>query len=332
MRTSSYLLGLLLLHAAHSSSLFAAPPGEVVRLELIPSVQVTEGLVRIADVARLSGGSATARTKIAEQDIILLTNERAVAQVSRARVQIRLLLAGIDPATFELAGAPAVRIARGDPAINPAMIRAELLTTIASQFNADPKQFELTLTRAIEIPQWPVSPESSPRIVFYLPDQLKLGNLRTTAAIYDGATLLGKVEIYAQLGRYQMVPRTTRVVARNTPLDADNVRTERRLLTTGTGQEYAQTVIGRVTRRTLPAHALIRTRDIADRQVAEISIRSQTPVQLVARVGSVTVTMNNAIALQSGRVGDMIQVRNLESRTTHIGRITSGSRVEVITR
>ena len=221
---------------------------------------------------------------------------------------------------------------RGKATLNSDLIHEQLLKTIAEHFLADPEQFELDFTRPPEIPDWPLPAGSAPRVVFYLPERLSLGNLNTTAVIYDGKNLLGKIDVHARLSRYQNVIRTTGTINHNQPFSPQNIRTERRLLTTGTGDEFATVVIGRVARRTLPAHSLIRTRDLMEAKTQAITVRSQSPVQLVARVGGVTVTMNNAIALQSGSVGDMIQVRNLQSRTTHVGKITSSSQVEVISR
>jgi flagella basal body P-ring formation protein FlgA len=76
----------------------------------------------------------------------------------------------------------------------------------------------------------------------------------------------------------------------------------------------------------LIGHSEIRASEPAE---AEIAVRRGDRVQLFCRIGAVTAQVE-AEALQDGRTGAEIRVRNLQNGRVHRGRITAPGTVEVL--
>jgi flagella basal body P-ring formation protein FlgA len=76
--------------------------------------------------------------------------------------------------------------------------------------------------------------------------------------------------------------------------------------------------------QSVPAGRPLTTRDVVARPV----VRKGQVVEVTARQGLLAVTMK-ALALESGAVGDLIKLRNLESRREFSGQILHESKVQV---
>src|SRR5262249_3858545 len=80
------------------------------RVTLNPNVHIGDRLVRVGDVARISGGDAQQRAQIAKLDLLEIGDDESGAQVPRALVEARLLLGGMSSADFHVEGAGAAQV------------------------------------------------------------------------------------------------------------------------------------------------------------------------------------------------------------------------------
>lgn len=93
--------------AAHGGDPRGAAP---VTVALRPTVHVGDRLIRIGDVARISGGDAAQRSRVAQLDLVEFEPDESTLDVTRTLVQARLLLGGIAPAEFRIEGAAIAQV------------------------------------------------------------------------------------------------------------------------------------------------------------------------------------------------------------------------------
>jgi flagella basal body P-ring formation protein FlgA len=76
--------------------------------------------------------------------------------------------------------------------------------------------------------------------------------------------------------------------------------------------------------QSLPAGRPLTRRDVIERPV----VRKGQLVEVVAQQGALNLSMK-ALALESGAAGDLIKLRNLESRREFCGQVLHESKVQV---
>ena len=96
-------------------------------------------------------------------------------------------------------------------------------------------------------------------------------------------------------------------------------------------RQAATDVVGHKAKRNMPAQQIIRSGDVDLSSLAEnaILIKPRDVVRMIARKRGLTVVVPAGEALQQGRLGEMIRVRNPQSRKIVIGRVLSSGEVEV---
>ena len=94
-------------------------------------------------------------------------------------------------------------------------------------------------------------------------------------------------------------------------------------------------LIGRVAIRTLPALLILKDQDLEEGSfdgtgtaVRPVVIKRQDRVQMTVKVGDLKYSMRGE-ALQDGRVGETIQVQNIESKNIIRGKVLGADEVEI---
>ncbi len=87
-------------------------------------------------------------------------------------------------------------------------------------------------------------------------------------------------------------------------------------------------LMGRRARRAVAAGRLLEPDDVETEAQAAIVIQQNDLVHLLARVGPLQVKARGE-AMQNGRAGQLIQVRNTDSKAIVTGRVVDRSTVEV---
>ncbi|MEX2285673.1 MAG: flagellar basal body P-ring formation chaperone FlgA, partial [Planctomycetaceae bacterium] len=173
---------------------------------------------------------------------------------------------------------------------------------------------------------------SRPNLSFrpYLPPNAQLGNLRVKVGVFLNDRMEDVLPVSVEVRLFQTVVRAARPIDRGAVLDKDNVHVERVALTQRMDGSTADEMLGKKARRALAPGSLIQERDV-DNGLAQdpILIRPRDSVRLVARKRGLTVIVSSAEALQAGRRGDTIQVRNTTSKKIITGRVVDQSEVEV---
>lgn len=304
----------------------------LVIVSLQPVACVDEREVRVADVAAIDGGDAALRERIAQLDLADPPRPGQAVQVSREQIGFRIRIAGIDQRRFRLQGAQAARVTLGTCAVPEQEIVDAARQLVLSRLPGDPDDVAIEVARPIRGPVRVPGSKGNVRLDAELRwPQSPLGKVRVDVAISAGGTRKLVVPVDLNVRLYQNIAVSTRAIERGRPITEDMVRFDRRSIDNLSSYLTASDgPVGQRAKRPIAAGQALTKADLEP-------VPSETPpvvkqrdaVQLVARAGGLRVTAAGE-ALQDGRPGETIRVRNVDSKIIVLGRVVDRSVVEVL--
>ena len=235
-------------------------------------------LVRIGHVAQLDGGDANVREAIARLDLADFLGKDSMT-LSRDQLRFRLLIAGQDSRSFQVAGSPQCYIRKSVPAVSEESILQAARNAILDRIPEFAKHVMIT-------PACPVAP---PVLDFRPNDRILL-----QAELAQANMPLGKTTVDVTVVVNGQKRAVIHILLNVLP---------------GSTQEPGQ-----------PGQPS------ADENPVLVKLRDRVKLTANVRIGQVTMTGE---ALQEGRMGESIRIRNIDSNRTVQGRILGPGLVEV---
>jgi len=324
LRQSLAFLGLIISCASTQAA------DGVVLVKVPRTAQVQNKLVQLGDIAQITGGNPALRRQIAQLDIVERSTPDVTEKLSIEQIAFRVRLSGVPRGAFTVTGGPRVHVSWGRNRLNDHAVLESLRPQLAARLNVNPHDLELRLTR-------PLPPSVSERVGKaaelrpFLPPLVRTGIVQLKVGIYLDNQLAQTIGVSVDVRIWRRVFVTTRRVAAGETLTDEVVRIDRRALSGRVASDFADTVIGQSSRRTLRTGAVVLRSDVTGPKPAkrEIVIRTRDAVVLTARKGNLAVTLLGAEALQQGRIGDTIRVKNPRSGKIITARVVDASTVEI---
>ena len=297
-------------------------------LTLRATATVSTSQVTIGDVATLTGGEAGQHEHIAHLDLTELPLTSQPVLVSQQQIAFRLRVDGLEESAFRLEGPRFVRVSRpaGDALEDKiaATARQALEQKLPSLDDV-----AIQLNQPVRLP--PLSAdgedihlEAEVRSAIVVPSRIFV----EVGVYVRGARRFGQ-PVYFDVKKLQSAPVSLRKIEAGELFGPENFRMERVAVeSTQRTAVAAAGLVGRRARRAVPAGRILGPDDIeSDLQTLPV-IHQHDLVHLIAKVGPLQVRTKGQ-ALQEGRVGQLIQVRNSDSGATVTGRVIDRSTVEV---
>jgi hypothetical protein len=301
-------LALVLLVAAGTA--LPARAADPVVVELQESCKVRRSVVLVGSVARLSGGEAALRDRIARTDLAELKPREQNLTITRRAVEYRLQLAGIDPAAVRVIGTDRTAVTPDRRSITADEVVAAAKTEAVHWLTVPRETVTINLARPVAV-QLPEVPADEAIIITAVPHVKPVG-----------------------LGRAQM----NVVIA----------TAEEKLLALGVDLDVKQ--VARGTEQVVPAAAVMTqpppsgvtqpppvpppgpypaaaTTPAAPPGGAVI-VQARQRVTMLVRSGGLNVTAVGE-AQQPGRLGEMVQVQNIDSKKIVYARVSGPATVEI---
>jgi len=309
-----------------------------IRIALRPAASSHGKVVLIGDIADVRAPNREAKEKVARIDVADPVHAGQSARLSRSQVTIRLMLAGFDTDDFRLAGAEVVNVSydsasQGSNAkLHDAVVLDVVRAALARQLNLSPDNIHLKLMHPI---RWRADYESigpsEIRLEARLPGELKSKVLTPKAGVHVGGRLHEILELALEAQVAVEVPKARRRIWAGEMFTSDNIHFQTTRIDLQTFAELPADAIGKRAVRDVRAGDIVVQKLVtsAERVRNEILVRSRETVQLVARRGPLVVKTQKAVALDSGRLNDQVQVKNLETGRVVRGRVVQRWIVEV---
>jgi len=315
----------------------AADSRAIVTVTLRPQVEVTGPLVRLADVAEIKAPSQSLVDQLNAVDVASIESPGDTELISARLIRIRLLLEGVKASNLTMDGARFAEVTRATrskvtpanatSAIGPEDIRGRITTELAKRWLADPEDVEVQFYAAQAALGEGVAAGSSPEVE--LPDRVEPGRVSVRIRWTMDGHIQRIEQVPVDVRLRQTVVLAAASIPRGEAIDSGHLKEESRLLDSRVETVPIEQVHGLRARRSLAPGDIVTPRDVTSDQSTPV-IKPRDLVKVIARKGKLQVVLQNAEALQTGRIGDVIYLRNTNSNQNVRARIVSPREAEVI--
>ncbi|WP_010583813.1 flagellar basal body P-ring formation chaperone FlgA [Schlesneria paludicola] len=339
---------------------------ELVQLMLRSNVHVQGRVVRLGDIATISGGELQLREHLKRLDLEDTLLEGESVTITPSQIEFRLRVAGVALDNVSIRGS-AVRVTSNgfaatnevhvvsDTSSEPGVVKPESFEAEKSS-TTEEGPLEHALLEAAKrciLRKLPWSAEDVEiRLSQPLPPEIRqvrsaLG-YECQAELRNPGAAIGRVHLrlVAQgvekqtidvvtifdVRHYDTVVLTTRPLERGHKLTVADLYTDRQDVTDLTDySSRTAELVGMTTKRAMRPLTPLRQIDIESTVQANgaILVKRRDSVRIVGRLGAVSVIATGE-ALQEGRLGELIRLRNTDSNTNVQGRVTGPGEVEIL--
>ena len=294
---------------------------------------VDAGPVSIGDVTVLQAGNPAQNRRLASIDLDDAPQPGQKLTINAKQVEFRLLVAGVPQQTFLVQPNSTVLVTRKTHNLTSERIVAAARQLIATRLPW--KAAEYTLT-----PAAPVRPITG---LIVPPDQVILRpvlqsswppgrNVHLTVKVLVQEQLFATVPITMQLQRFSDTVIALRAIKQGHVINPADLHVERRDVTGETGYFTSTNhLLGQTMRVAVPALHIIRADNVIPKKTKQeplIGVRDR--VQIVAHTRGLRISTLGE-ALEAGRKGEVIRVRNVNSKKVLQARVVSRQEVLVNT-
>ena len=259
---------------------------KLVRIHLPRTVQARTELVKLGDIAQVTGGNPVRRRQIAQLDIAERPRTDDTEKLSLQQIALRVQLSGIPLSEFSVTGAQRVHVSWGSKALDDSAVLESLRPKLADRLNVDANDLQIRLTRPL--PASANSNEWGDAVLEpFLPTTVRLGPLTMRLGVYREGKLLQTLNVSVDVRLFRRIFVTDRRIAAGQQITENDVHLERRPLAQRALSDSAENVIGQTLRRTLQANEIVLQSALAAKRQtkSEVVIRARDLVALTARKG-----------------------------------------------
>lgn len=312
-----------------------AADGPLLKVTLRDRVRTTDGVLQIKHVAQLEGMPKSALKRWEELDLWDGTEEPSEEMhITRSLIAARLLLAGCQADMMTFSGATVAEVERIEPRdLTDTEVERLAQHEVAQQLGLDPERVEVRLLGpCVERLKPSDSPLGELDVIPPLP---RTNDPRITVRWIEG----GVVKSTLTCGVRIRVSRDWPAAARDLPvgqvLSAADVVTQPVWCQWTEIAPQADQCVGKRLKRGLEAQARLTLADMAVPSPASAQplpapvIKPRDLIRVSAVRGNLKVVLPSAEALQAGRPGERIRLRNLESQRVITGTVIAAGEVEI---
>jgi flagella basal body P-ring formation protein FlgA len=287
--------------------------------------------VCVRDVAEVSGGPDALRNTVMALDLADAPGRAGIVVTGR-QVSFRLKLAGIPDHLVRVTGSAETRVGLDRAVVPEKDVMAAVHKAVLARLPWTAEDLDIELVQPIAASLSVEGVLEDVRIKAEVRGSRDpLGRCETDVAIYVQGERRLSFPVYLNVRLCQKVGVLLRQVGKNELFDDTNVAFQRRPVENLRNYVTGPLALaGRKSRAQLPAgHILLLSElDEPTPEASPLLVRSGEPVKIIVRLGIVDVIATGE-ALQDGRAGQLVRVRNIESKAVKVGRVADKSIVEI---
>jgi flagellar basal body P-ring formation protein FlgA len=308
----------------------ATPPreGEETQVVLRATASAAESSVRLADIADIRGDAAVCQ-RLAELDVADLQRPGQSVTISRDYVSLRLQVAGFDAASVSVSGTKQCLVTLERQQVTSKSLLAAAERAVRKRLPANAEEVSIRLAQPVTVPTVESNASDQIRLSADLRTPAPVGRVRAEVSIYVNGQRRTFVPLFLDVTYAQEAAIVRRRVQPGEVLKESDLASERYLVDGNETPLNVAECVGKHARVALKIGQRIGEGDLEAGPVEEpLLVKNRELVRLVAKVGPLRLTAVGE-ALQDGRAGEVIRVRNVDSNKIVSGRVLERAVVEV---
>jgi flagella basal body P-ring formation protein FlgA len=324
----------LALAAAWLATAQPAPADGPVVVMLRATTLQADARVVVGDVAVVAGGDAMLRRRIAGLDLADLS-EAARSTFRKEEVAIRIQLAGVDAKSFRVEGAAQAEVRWSRPELTEEALVAAARRQLLRQVPWAAEELDIREVGTVEVPALDLGQEDRWSFEPELVGGRLAGRVQVDVGIVVNGRKVATIPVRFDVRLYQTIAVASCRIEPGESITQAHLHIDRRALEGTAASQYPapEQLIGKKARRPVqPGQVLART-DVdtavpAADSGGPVLIHIRDGVKIMAKVGHLRVTAQGE-ALQDGKAGQTIRVRNISSKAVITGRVVDKAVVEI---
>lgn len=298
-----------------------------------PEASAYADVVRIEDVALVEGGDDRLRAQIAQLDLDAFDSSHRSLTVTAQQIVYRLRIAKISLDQFEVVGPDVVSVVRRQASDERPMLERLLHSQMVAEFHLQPGDVQVQVVGPVTglLARFRLDPATT-QLRAQLPPEIPLGNQTLEVQLWDrgGRQATTTLNVTVAVLRDLVMARSN--ISRGEVLTPDRIERVRRPVTTHRVQfaSYEQ-VVGHVAQTPVQQFSLLPASAVGSvpEQENPVVVKRRDRVRVDLRTGHLMVQLRRAEAMQNGKMGDRIEVMNMDTRRTFVARVVGPGHVVV---
>ncbi len=306
---------------AHSGTAFAAQIG----IQLKESAVVHGSQVLLSSIATVSCTDPVRKKEAEDVEVRMLDLTQASDTISQRFVHIRLIVAGFRMEDLNLSGAErTVVVFQPSQKLTDTDVEAQALIVLSQAWSAEPDDLKVLLQSGL-VQTLPKNLRELDGLTLKVlpPARQSLGPVTLSVQVWNDDELLSTRSAVFDVRRRHHVAVARISLSREVPIDDSSVQFENRFMTTEVDELEPSQILGRSVRANVVAGSIVQMRDLqtATRSNAEVLVRKGEAIQVTAMARRLRTSIRNIEALEDGRLGDRIRMKNRDSGKEIVGEI-----------
>ncbi len=297
--------------------------------------QATVGIrpITLRDIASIAGDNPAVCKTVAELDVADPLGTRGSLTISRSQVAIRLQLSGLPEGLVRVEGADRVEVTAAHYALTESEVMAAARQSILKRLSSwNPDEIEMQLVQPIGVPLIVTGGKEDVTVWAEVHAAGEpLGRAQVDVSILVGGTRRLSFPLYLDIHALRQVAVAARKVEKGEALTESAVIFERRPVESQRAYVTApEALVGKKASRPLTPGTVLTVADLAaaEERLDLPLVHQRDPVKMIVHLGVVNVLAAGE-ALQDGKLGQLIRVRNVDSKQIVLGRVADKSLVEI---
>jgi flagella basal body P-ring formation protein FlgA len=298
---------------------------EELRIHLNAQAVVSDTTVLLGAIATVTCSDPLRAKAVETVDVKLLDITQPSEEISQRLVRIRLTLAGYKMEDLRMTGADRTVVVFQPPQkLTDAQVEQQASEVLSQAFNVAPEDLRVSLQSGfVQSLSAEIRDQEALELKILPPARRSLGPVTLSLQLWkDNGLLLTRSAVFDVRRRHRVaVARVS--LSREVPINETNVQFENRFLSTEVDELEPNQVVGRNVRGILVPGSIVQMRDLQTtvRSNSDMLVRKGDAIQVIAVARQLRTSIRNIEALEDGRMGDRIRMKNRDSGKEIVGEV-----------
>lgn len=312
--------------AGNASDAVSGPVmAEEIQIQLKESAVVHANQVLLSSIATVSCSDPVCKKEAEDVEVRVLDLTLASETISQRFIKIRLIIAGFPMEDLTFSGADqTVVVFQPSQKLTDTQVEEQALIVLSQALNAEPEDLKVQLQGGfVQTLPKDIREMDGLQLKFLPPARRSLGHVTLSVQAWKDDELILTRSATFDVRRRHRVAVAQISLSREVPLNEISVQFENRFMSTEVDELEPSQILGRSVRGTVVPGAIVQMRDLqtTTRANADILIKKGDSIQVIAMARRLRTSIRNIEALQDGRLGDRIRMKNRETGKEIVGEV-----------
>lgn len=294
-------------------------------------IKVSKATVQLGDIAAITAPNQATEKLLRQLDLDSFQGTSNLFRATKEQVRIRLLLAGHDVDTADIAGPDVFVVQRVDQQDTRQIVEQLVRAQLSQTFTIPESAIQVTLDANFKIANEGYIDFQSLRLEPLGRPDIPLGKVNLSAMVRDTQNKTNGLKIPVTVAIFRELAVAKMNIPRGAKLTEENIEAVRRPVSTASGSFLTVGhVLGKTAKVDIAMYELVKPTAVnLNGEAATKLIKRNSMVPAVLRQGQLSVMLREVKVLEDGDQGDTIEVLNLNNNERMWARVVDANLVEL---